>query len=231
MVRITTPAIAVAMKANRSVEDVLEGALHVEAAAIGAGEREGRGEIDHDAGERDHEHRGPLDVRRFHQPPDPLEQDHRRQRHEGDAVDLGGEDLSALEAERVAACRRPARKPRGHKGQPDRSGIGEHVGSVGEQRQRGRQQADHYLHGHEPEDQAERKPEPTPVGGADVRVRVRMVSVVVRHFQGWCHALTGGGANRANERLGEAGEALGVSQRRPVTEEHEGRAQLAQAPR
>ena len=81
------------------------------------------------------------------------------------AVDLRRQDLGALEAEGEAAPGRAVRQARRHQGQPDRGGVGEHVGGVGEQRERRGEDARHDLDGHEAEDQRERDPEPAAVAG------------------------------------------------------------------
>ena len=74
-----------------------------------------------------------------------------------------------------AAGRRARRG--GRERECDRAGVGEHVRGVGEQRQRGGEDARHHLHRHEAEDQAEREPEPAAVGLRRMRMTVVMMTV------------------------------------------------------
>ena len=57
VVRIRTPAIAVAMNANRSVSTCWKAPSTLRLRRSAPRQRPGRGEVDNDAGERDHEHR------------------------------------------------------------------------------------------------------------------------------------------------------------------------------
>ena len=102
-----------------------------------------------------------LHVGRRHQPADPLEHDHRGQREQGRAVQLGGEDLGAPHPEGEAAPGRTPRQPRGEDRERDRARIGEHVGGVREQRQGGGQDPGHDLHRHERQDQRQGDPQTT----------------------------------------------------------------------
>jgi hypothetical protein len=110
---------------------------------------------------------------------DALRQDHRGQRHERDAVDLGGQDLGALEPEREAAARGAGGKPGRHQRQGDRAGVGQHVSRVREQGQRVGQDADHDLERHEGEDQCQRGAQ------AGTRRVGRVVMVIVTHHPRW----------------------------------------------
>ena len=92
-IRITAPAIAVAMNAKRSVSDVPEGALDVEAAPLGRGEQAGRGEVHRDPDDRDDQDQRALDVGRLDQPPDALVDDPDAEQQQRDPVDLRREDL------------------------------------------------------------------------------------------------------------------------------------------
>jgi hypothetical protein len=56
------------------------------------------------------------------------------------------------------------REAHGHERRRDPAGIREHVGGVGEQRERVRQDAHRDLDGHEADDQREGDPELSPVG-------------------------------------------------------------------
>ena len=60
----TAPAIGGRDEGEQVGEHVLEGALHVQAAALGAGEHHRGGEVHDDAGQRDDEHDAALDVGR-----------------------------------------------------------------------------------------------------------------------------------------------------------------------
>jgi hypothetical protein len=144
---------------------VLEGALDVQAAALGAPQHADRHEVHGHARERHHEHGGALDVGWLHEAPDALVEDHRGERQERGAVQLRGQDLGAFEAERVAARRRPAGEARGRQRECDRTGVGEHVGGVREKGERGGEDAGHDLYGHESEDQRQRDDEPAALGG------------------------------------------------------------------
>ena len=63
----------------------------------------------------------------------------------------------------------------------EREGVGEHVPRVGEQRERGGDDAEGDLGRHQPEDQRERDPERAPVG-AKPRVEPVIVAVMVHGF-------------------------------------------------
>ena len=127
-------------------EHVLEGALDVEAAAVGAGEDQRGGQVHGDAqrarrpARRAPSTSGGSTSRRI-----PSTTMTHGQRHQRGAVHLGGEDLGAPEAEREAAAGRAPREPGGEQRERDRAGVGEHVGGVGEQRERGGQDARHHL--------------------------------------------------------------------------------------
>ena len=75
---------------------------------------------------------------------------------------------------------RPAGERGGGEGEADGAGVGEHVGGVGEQRQRVGDEAGDDLDDHEAEDQPEREPELAAVRVGGDRVAV-VVGVVVRH--------------------------------------------------
>ena len=156
-------------------EHVLEGALDVEAAPLGAGEHQRCREVHHDAQDRDQKDRQTVHVRRVDEAAHALQHDHQRERHERRAVELGGEDLGAPEAEGEVAAGGPPREPRGEQRQRDGTGVREHVGGVGQQRQRVGQHTGHDLHGHQPEDQDQGE------GQAARVVRVDVPVVVVRH--------------------------------------------------
>ena len=75
---------------------MLEGALDVETAALGAGDQPGGGEVDRDPDQRHRQHQATLDLRRVDQPADPLEDDQGAEQKQGDPVDLSGKDLRPL---------------------------------------------------------------------------------------------------------------------------------------
>ena len=93
-----------------------------------------------------------------------LDRDDRREDEQGDAVGLGGEDLDPFEAEGHPALGRAAGEPDRDQREADRRRVGEHVGGVGEQRQRVGDDPGHHLGGHEAEDQRQRDPQLAAVG-------------------------------------------------------------------
>jgi hypothetical protein len=90
---------------------VLERALDVEAAAVGAGQDPGGGQVHRDAGHGDNQHRQAFDLRRRDQPPDRLVDDQGPQCHERRPVELGREDLRPPEAEGEVAAGGTAGEP------------------------------------------------------------------------------------------------------------------------
>ena len=83
---------------------------------------------------------------------------------EGYAVAQRREDLGTFQAVGEAVSRRPGRKPDGEQREPDRTGIGEHVGCVCQQSERVGQDARDDLADHEGGQQTESDPEPPLVG-------------------------------------------------------------------
>ena len=139
-------------------EQVLEAALDVEALAVGAGEDRGGGEVDDDPGQGDGEDEAAVDAGRVEEAADALERDQRRQHQQGDAVDLGGEDLDPFEPEGHRAAGGALAEADRDQREGDRGGVGEHVGGVGEQRQRVGEDPGDHLGRHEAEDQRQRDP-------------------------------------------------------------------------
>ena len=76
------------------------------------------------------------------------------------------------------AARRPRGQPGGDERERQRAGVGEHVGGVGEQRQRAGDHARDDLRDHEGEDQRERRGEPLAVRVGRDRVVVMLMGVV-----------------------------------------------------
>ena len=148
--------------------------------AVGAGEDRGRGQVDDDPGQGDGEDQAAVDAGRVDQPAHALDRDDRRQHQQGDPVRLGGEDLDPFEAEGHAALGRAAGEPDRDQREADRGGVGEHVGGVGEQRQRVGDDPGHHLGRHEAEDQREGDRQLAAVGVRRGAVAVAGVGVAHR---------------------------------------------------
>ena len=153
-------------------------ALDVERAPLRARQLPGGRDVDRRAEQADREHDAALDLRRLREALHGLDRDHPGEHQQRGAVDLRGEHLGAPEAEREARARRPRGKPGGDQRERQRARVGEHVGGVGEQRQRARDQARDDLRDHEAEDQRERRGEPPAVRVGRHRVVVMIVGVV-----------------------------------------------------
>ncbi len=95
--------------------------------------------------------------------PSGLVGDQRREHQQRHAVGERGEDLDAAQAERQRSPGGSLREREREQRQGDRHGVGEHVRSVGEQRERVRDHRRRQLAGHEREDQAEHAGELSPV--------------------------------------------------------------------
>jgi len=111
-------------------QQVLKGALDVEALAVGPRERPRRGEVDEHADERDGEDQPASHDRRVEQAADALIRDERRQDQQRHAVGLRREDLHAPQAEGHGPLGRSRGKPDGDQREADRRGVGEHVPGV-----------------------------------------------------------------------------------------------------
>jgi hypothetical protein len=139
------------------VEDVLEGAFHVQARPIGPAEQPGGRKVDHDADQGG----GPRD-----------------------AVELRRQDLGAFEAVREAAARRPGGQLHRHEREHDRCRVGEHVAGIGDERQRARDEPDDHLARHEGDEQYQRPDEIPPIGvhrnGMPVPVTVAVAAANAR---------------------------------------------------
>ena len=135
-------------------QDVLEGALDVEAGAIGPGQPPGGRQVDDDPDAavitttaRPCTACGWISRRIATEGQDG------RHHQQGDPVAGRGQDLGPLEAERPRPCGRPGRQVQGPQGGAEGAGVDEHVAGVGEQRQRVGRGSDHHLGDHEPDDQ------------------------------------------------------------------------------
>ncbi len=146
--------------------------------AVGPGQGPGRRDVDGDADQRDREDQPRPHGRRLEQPADALVGDERREDQEGHAIGLGREDLDSLEAVGHRPLRRPQGQPGRDEREADRRGVGQHVGRVGEQRQRMGDQADDHLDRHEADDQAQGDAELGRVGVGRDAVRVPGVAGV-----------------------------------------------------
>ena len=162
-------------------QHVLEGALDVQRRAVRAVQDDRGDEVHRHADQGDDEHDAALDRGRVDQPADALVDDQQPEHEQRRAVELGGEDLGALEAVGHRALGRPRRQPQRDQRQRERGRVGEHVRGVGEQRQRLGEDAGHDLDGHQAEQQAERDPQP-PGRGVGRRVRMPVVVVVAHDF-------------------------------------------------
>ena len=151
--RITTPAMAVAMNANRSVRTCWKAPSTLRLRRSAPASIQVAARLTTIPASATTSTVAPSTRGRVDQPAHALDRDHQRQRDERRAVHLGGQDLGALEPERVAAPGGPGREPRGDQRERDRAGVGEHVRRVREQRQRVGQDARHDLGEHEAEDQ------------------------------------------------------------------------------
>ncbi len=172
-------------RAERRVEvgqHVGAGALDVERAALRARQLPGGRDVDPRAQQADDQHQAALDVGRREQALHGLDGDHAGEHEQRRAVDLRGQDLGAPEAEREAPAGRARGQPRGDQRERQRAGVGEHVGRVGEQRQRAGDHARHHLGDHEGEDQPEGDREPAPVRIRRDRVVVMLMMLVCVDF-------------------------------------------------
>jgi hypothetical protein len=157
---------------------VPEGALHVQALSLGTGKQPGGEQVHRDPDHRhDHDERA-LDLRRLDEPADALVDDQGAEQEQGDAIDLGGQDLRPLHPVGEAAGRRALGEAERRQGQSERDRVGEHVPGVGEQGQGGGDDAGHDLGDHEGDDQGEGDAEATRIGIARLNVAV---GVIVAH--------------------------------------------------
>ena len=163
-------------------EDVLEGALDVEAAALGARDQPQRTEVYRDPDQGDDQDQAALDVGRLEQPPHTLDHDQHAEQQQRHPVHLRREDLGALEPVGEAAAGRALGQAQREQGEPDRDRVGEHVRRVREQRQRVGDDAGGHLGRHEREDQRQRRGQPARVrvgrGGVGVRVSGRHPTIM-----------------------------------------------------
>jgi hypothetical protein len=126
-------------------------------------------------GQRQRQHEPAAHLGRVDQPPDRRVDDHDPNDEQRDPVDVGGQDLQAAEAE----CPAPSGGPAGERGRPqrkrERSGIGEHVPRVGEQRERPGEDPEDDLARHQAEDQRKSERQGTSRGRVLVRVTHRFI--------------------------------------------------------
>jgi hypothetical protein len=76
-----------------------------------------------------------LHLRRLAEPPQALDEDHRRDDEEKDGVQHGRQDLETHEPERPAVGDRTSSQPHRHEGDAERNDVDEDVERLGEQRQ------------------------------------------------------------------------------------------------
>lgn len=124
------PAIAVPMNANRSVRMCwkLPSTLRLWRLALASVEH--RQQVHDDTDERDDDDQPGAHLRRRDEAVDRLVDDDQGEHEQRDAIDLGGEDLDALEAVGHRALRRPLGQAHCDEREPDRGGIREHVRRV-----------------------------------------------------------------------------------------------------
>ena len=128
----------------------------------------------------------------------PFVDDQDAEQQQGDAVELGREDLRPLHPVRVAAGRRPLGEPEGRQRQAEGDGVGEHVAGVREQGEGGADDPRDHLREHEGDDQGEGAAEAARVGlGCDA------VSVIVAHGSDYS---SGNGHKKARDP-GQGGRA------------------------
>jgi Ser/Thr protein kinase RdoA (MazF antagonist) len=167
-------------------DDVLERPGEVEAPwrAVAAGrphDHQGGRQVDRHPGQRDGQHDAAGHLGRRHQVPDRGVAQPGREQHQRDAVGLRGQDLGPLEAVGVPAGRRPGGEPRCDQHEPYRRRVGQHVGRVGDQRERVRGQPRDDLAGHEGEDQCQGSGQPPGVRPFGPRGRAMRMPVTSRH--------------------------------------------------
>ena len=107
----TAPAIAVAMNATRSVRTCWNAPSTFSDVRSAPCRIDGGDDVDHHADQGDHQHDPALDLRRLDQPPDALVDDQQAEHEQRRAVELGREDLGALEPVGQRALGRPRRQP------------------------------------------------------------------------------------------------------------------------
>ena len=155
-------------------EDVEERGLHVQVLRSRAREDPRRGNVDHRAGDADHEHPAARDLGRVVEPPERGDDDPDRDGDERGAVDERGEDLGAAGAEAPPRRRRPGRQPGRQEREAEGGGVREHVRSVGEHGERVGDQTDRHLDDREARDEQEGGAESPPVSA---RRRAQAVGV------------------------------------------------------
>ncbi len=139
-------------------ENVAVGTLEVEASRLPlAGEDPYGQQIDRDPSTGDRDHRGAADVWGREEASDRDVDDHQREHEQRRAVALSTQDLDPAEPVGHHPLSGPAGHPRGQEGDRQRGRVGDHVGGIGEQRERGDDDPDSHLCRHKRHDQAERE--------------------------------------------------------------------------
>jgi hypothetical protein len=152
-------------------QDVPERAPHVQAGAVRAGQRPGRGDVNRDAGGSDGDDRTAGHAGRVYQAADRLDGDNPSDNQQRDAVAGRGQDLGALPAKGPCSGGRAGSQPDRPQCPGDRADVGEHVPGVRQQGQRPGQHRGDHLAGHERGQQAQRDQQ-VPLIGSRVRVPV-----------------------------------------------------------
>jgi len=169
-------------------------ALDVEAALVFAGQDPRCQEVDCDADQRDHQDHRSFDGRRGDEVADALVDDQQPEHEQRYAICLGAQDLGPPKAVGHRPGSRARCQPSSEQRERQRRRIGQHVGGVGEQRQRRSDHGRDDLGNHEDDDQRERRGQRTPVSvAASVRVasvRVAAVRAAAVRVMGVAHRLT-----------------------------------------
>ncbi len=156
-------------RAERVGQHVPERALHVQALRAAPLEHPGRGEVERQPGDADHEHPASERLHRVAEPLQGLDDDPDRDRDERHPVRERCEDLRAPVAEAAVGSRGPRAEPRREERESEAAGVAEHVAGVGQERERvGRVAGDHLDHRedrHERERTRERPPVALAGGG------------------------------------------------------------------
>ncbi len=155
-----------------------EAALDVQAAPVRARHLPERQDVDARADARRREDEAAAYVGRRLEAAQRLDDDQRAEQQERRAVGLRGEDLGPPEPERHPPSGRASRETCGPDAHAERGGVDQHVGGVGEERQRVRDDRERDLGDHEPDDQRQGVGE-----RADLRLggNTVIVSVLVAH--------------------------------------------------
>ena len=147
--RITSAATIAASEPSRSPSTWSSCAAQIEILPIATAQQGERDHVDQQTKHGDRQHQAALHRDGRDQTAQRLDGDPTDDRHQGDAVHEGGQNLEAMVTVGAAPILRLAAEAKCDPGQRQRGGVGEHVAGIGEQRQRARDQPADHLGDHE----------------------------------------------------------------------------------